>query len=111
VEQGTADQQWALIRDTAKMLLDIDDLARSRVNQLTDAGGHLDAALALVERVLPGWAWELTRWTGGGYTTSISQYNPGDEEFRGQGPTPALALLSALLKALSASVGSGEEAS
>lgn len=64
----------------------------------------LDAAIALVERVLPGWA----RGFEEGPLTCMAFVDPSDYETRfgsaayvEKGPTPAIAMLLALLAALS----------
>lgn len=71
----------------------------------------IDAALALVERVLPGWKWSLTT-----LTTSIGGFSqpeafvcppdlPGGAEITAvaSAPTPPLALVIALVRAKEAS--------
>jgi hypothetical protein len=60
----------------------------------------LDAALALVERVLPGWEILITN-EGDPADTWVASIGPRDTftSFETQRPTPALALLSALLSA------------
>jgi hypothetical protein len=63
-----------------------------------DDVGHvttsLDAALALAERVLPGWDFIVGRTNGG--LTIHAQVGPGEMQF---GNTPALALCAAILRA------------
>lgn len=70
----------------------------------------LDAALALVERVLPGsvppprqdmplWLPRVARWFNGKWEATLYRSTDGYTA-EGRGPTPALALLAALLKAL-----------
>lgn len=55
----------------------------------------LDAALALVDRVLPGWDW--VREYGG----RMIVFNPAsDDTYGAKGSVPALALLAAMLRAL-----------
>jgi len=58
----------------------------------------LDAAVALVERVLPGCDWEAEKWMGKG----IAGINSGDNELAA---TPAIALVLATLRALQAKGG------
>lgn len=64
----------------------------------------LDAAMALVERVLPEWCCSAIKTPGGceGYIWRVGQIGAHE----GTAPTPALALLSAMLSALS---NKGEE--
>jgi hypothetical protein len=64
----------------------------------------LDAAIGLVERVLPGWAWDVE---GGGLRNHAHLLEPPKtpkEAWQGQtgqfGATPAIALMLALLHAL-----------
>jgi hypothetical protein len=64
----------------------------------------LDAALALAERVLPGWTWELTIDGGGVAQGAPEMWGEGyaASDCGGVGvaaPTPALALCIAILKA------------
>lgn len=62
----------------------------------------LDAVLALVGERLPGWGIELfIGFDSGPCVAGLHGPNPA-REFTGRGKTPALALLSALLDALSA---------
>lgn len=75
----------------------------------------MDAAVALVERVLPGWSWEARR-SGTGDSGQAMVWNPMTqpgttqwESFRVTGcASPSLAILSALLAALAAKDGSHE---
>ncbi|WP_298700967.1 hypothetical protein [uncultured Brevundimonas sp.] len=65
----------------------------------------LDAALALAERVLPGWAWMVRHWPedqGNGIAGWTAYVRATDCELVGSGPvfsTPALALVIATLRA------------
>lgn len=59
----------------------------------------LDAALALVERVLPGWLPRVAKLSGGLWFADLVPI-AADAECRSEAKTPALALLAALLKAL-----------
>lgn len=85
-------------------------------DDLPDITTSLDAALALVERVLPGWLWEVTTITTGvggiRYPTALvmsPDHAPGEEiQTFGEARTPALALLAALLKALIAEQAAGQ---
>lgn len=70
----------------------------------------LDAALALIERKLPGWWWEVAHGTAhkgaGPYWASVYNNETLAATFDGTpdeapGKTPALALVAALLRALS----------
>jgi len=63
----------------------------------------IDAALALVERLLPGWSWRIGNRPGGGAWVLL-----GTSRQEHLGATPALALLSALLAALSSKAGETE---
>lgn len=71
----------------------------------------LDAAVALCERVLPGWHWSL-------HQSQIAQVCPCDEygsiierlELEEFGRTPALALCIAILSALSVDIGDDAQA-
>lgn len=68
----------------------------------TDIGTSLltasiDAVLALAERVLPGYDWILEH-TNGGLTISC-RFGTANPDARVFGPTPALALLLAVLRA------------
>lgn len=65
----------------------------------------LDAALALVERALPGWDWAVFRRCAPGFGDELASARvwPHREMSKGSGDcrakTPALALLAALLRA------------
>jgi hypothetical protein len=62
----------------------------------------VDAVLGLIERKLPGWAWYVSRGSGGGILPSSAMvWNiDGDGPEEQFAPTPALALLLALLASL-----------
>jgi hypothetical protein len=81
--------------------------ARSRAPFFT---ASLDAALALVERVLPGWGWQIKRYGEDGeheaYLWPPSEADHSRLHAECQHTTPALALLSALLSAL---IANGKE--
>lgn len=75
----------------------------------------VDAALALVERMLPGWAWRIEYWPG--QSAKVDLWERGADGWHSypmvslqhvRGKTPALAILAALLKALLAK-GDGHE--
>lgn len=107
VEKATADEQWALVREAAALLLPGGDasLARSQrldINTLCDAGGYESASLALVERVLPGWVWSvMVDYELPGRARLHDAMQPsGPLSVSADGATPALALLAALLRAL-----------
>lgn len=75
----------------------------------------IDAAVALVERVLPGWHWTISNnnrrftdqeWKGPWASISSDEFNNDisghdDDYFDAFAPTPALALVIAALRALS----------
>lgn len=69
--------------------------------------GLIDAAVALVERVLPGWSWGVDHLAGEPVRAHVGPpLGEGENEYVAQiwnerpGKTPPLALLSALLSAL-----------
>lgn len=74
------------------------------------AGGSLDAALALAERVLPGWTWIAD---GGGKSLATGvvigegEGDDPDPAFTGKARTPAIAMCIAILKAISANAQDG----
>jgi hypothetical protein len=59
----------------------------------------VDAALALVERVLPGWCWMIERHKNGTVTAGLHEWNAYREADQLTANTPALALCAAILKA------------
>lgn len=74
----------------------------------------LDAALALVERKLPGCVWGISRFrrAHGAIVYHVELFNidgdaphAADDHFRAEGITPALAVILALLRALKSSEG------
>ena len=71
----------------------------------------IDAALALVAKVLPGWEWLVRRKGGDSYFANIHAPdvipNEGGECFPAIAASPALAILAALLAAL---IAQSEEA-
>ena len=81
-----------------------DDGYRKRVKDWREWGpfpldeftGSIDAVVTLIERVLPGWFWTLNS-VGNAFMHDRKQGGIGGS---GSGPTPALALLLALIEAL-----------
>lgn len=81
------------------------------IDETREAGGalivvpaytaSLDAALALVERVLPGWVWSVGNLASGGGQAYLMRAQSA-ALIGGKASTPALALLAAMLKALMA---------
>lgn len=73
----------------------------------------LDAAVALVERVLPGWWWNLSAYEPGKYEAFINppEFQDPDEHPCGMGmeASPAKSLVRALLHALIARAEAGEQ--
>lgn len=57
----------------------------------------VDAALSLLERVLPGWTWSIGNLRVGAQAYLMRA--PGARMFEGKAPSPALALVLAILKA------------
>jgi hypothetical protein len=72
--------------------------------------GSIDAALALCERVLPGWSW-MARWVrpDAGGPISVAYVDNAERHHNATAKTPALALLAAMLRALAAAPLPGEE--
>ena len=64
----------------------------------------IDAALALVKRVLPGWIWCARNWEDGRHLASLhppgTKPNEGGPVWMVYAPSAPLAILSALLSAL-----------
>jgi hypothetical protein len=88
---------------------DLPPADRRRLNTLCKVDAFESAALTLVERLLPGWIWSLGEMRGQSeqrrYRAFLSNHNTPDgvsrQHIDANLPTPALALLSALLTALS----------
>ena len=59
----------------------------------------LDAAIALCERVLPGWSWTVDSGYAANHQKSHAEAWTGDDEGSGDAATPALALCAAIIKA------------
>jgi len=59
----------------------------------------LDAALALAERMLPGWVWMVERHKDGRATVWLHEFSAYGEGDTTEGNTPALALCAAILRA------------
>lgn len=73
--------------------------------QTTPYTASVDAAIALAERMLPGWHWSIYDTDGVGRCNAQMERPDftGAEDFDGTGATPAIALLIALLRAKEAS--------
>jgi hypothetical protein len=72
---------------------------RDAIHELPRYTTSLDAALALAERVLPGWCWMIERHKNGTATAGLHEWNAYREADRFTANTPALALCAAILKA------------
>lgn len=98
----------ALVRDFCKAFIDRDDypdLAYLIVDALSDTRVAVGAALALVERLLPGWTAQCLFAESGNTVLLYKPTVPFTDAPRGDSgvlslPTPALAILVALLQAL-----------
>ena len=102
VEGAMAQDQWQVIRDIALALVPDDPSTRVRVNALCDAGAPVDAALALIGRVLPGCVWTVMtdyELPGRARLYEAGQFAPRVMQ-QADGATPALALCAALLAAM-----------
>lgn len=102
VEGAMAQDQWQVIRDIALALVPDDPSTRVRVNALCDAGAPVDAALALIGRVLPGWWVQHLGQNLAGWGVRIETQGlsiPLSNRLL-IAPTPALALCAALLAAM-----------
>ena len=73
-----------------------------------DVTASLDASLGLVERVLPGWKWGLDTFGSGESQLPFAMLWLSDERHEwARAPTPALAMLCAMVKALVAQHAAG----
>lgn len=88
--RGDDEETLLIERDGALVLMN-----SLRVPRLT---ASIDATVALIERVLPGWTWRVDG--GHGSRPGADLWLRPNEYYDGTGATPALALLSALLSAL-----------
>lgn len=79
-----------------------------RWTEFVDARAYTDAALALVERVLPGWDYGLDRDQGQFFAVLSPEGATMAKGFQSEGRTITLAILTALLKALIARTLIGE---
>ena len=74
-----------------------------QAERVPDFTTSLDAALALAERVLPGWEWLLRTDEERGFMVNCwrkgDEPNMGDECFPSYAATPVLALCAAILRA------------
>lgn len=102
--------RWAIRRQSANH---VGGFAKEPNYPVTES---LDAALALAERVLPGWLWDVTTITTaiGGIRKPLAVVMDPDgdnDDIRtyGSAATPALALCIAILKARASSEGEGEK--
>jgi len=103
-ERG-AEVQW--------LTSDIDGLTRALIGPswtMNDWGlvndaireNSLDAVVALLERVLPGWLWNVSNFDGNGKASAFIGAGPLDDTADGAAASPARALLGAILRALAA---------
>jgi hypothetical protein len=96
--------------DTTQVVIDPNHKGRGKGNVRGNVTASLDAAIALTERVLPGWFWRAGRTSlfpkGWAYVsrTHPSHCDRKDEASSsdGKAASPAIALLLATLRALSA---------
>ncbi len=102
---GATRKQWSYIHTATQRECHVDETrnADGRLTIVPELTASLDAAVALCERVLPGWA----KGFDGGPKTCIAFVDPHDYDDRMFGarytacaPTPAIALLIAILTAL-----------
>lgn len=108
----------------ALIFKDMDQLAPGETNPMPKPyTASIDAALALVERLLPGWAWRIEYWPSAPVTDDhlpamVEMWERDAEGWyhsplirinNARGATPALALLSALVSALIAKEHNHEE--
>jgi hypothetical protein len=67
---------------------------------MPDLTTDLNAVIALVEARLPGWVYQITTYLGDGASATLDEWNVYDtEQSEAYAPTPARALLAALLRA------------
>lgn len=67
---------------------------------IPEFSSSLDASIALVERVLPGWDWHVARLDDNEFSAAVATWNNSEDSGAAHAKTPPLALLTALLKAL-----------
>lgn len=82
--------------------------ARASLSAVLPYTDSIDAALALVGRLLPGWDWDIEKNQGVHYALLLMMPPPQDESgiFGADAPTTALAILRALVAAL---IAQGDE--
>ena len=104
---GATRKQWSYIHTATGRECHVDETrdVNGRLIIVPELTSSLDAAVALCERVLPGWSWEC-RASGTGDKGQATVWNPSkapgyNEEQRAYNcATPAIALLIAILTAL-----------
>lgn len=105
---GTTRKQWSYIHKASGKECFVDE-TRDATHALINVPSYtasIDAAVALVEKLLPGWRLMVTT-PGGAYLMS-SDFEPAEEEWgepkgftcAADAKSPALALIAALLRAL-----------
>lgn len=96
---GATRKQWSYIHTATQRECHVDETrnADGRLTIVPELTASLDAAVALCERVLPGYDWIVGHTNGG--LTIHAQVGQNEMVF---GETPAIALLIALLRALEA---------
>jgi len=96
---GATRKQWSYIHTATQRECHVDETrnADGRLTIVPELTASLDAAVALCERVLPGYDWIVGHTNGG--LTIHAQVGQNEMVF---GETPAIALLIAILTALEA---------
>lgn len=107
LEPGVTRKQWSYIHTASGQECRMDETrdATGRLIVVPSFTASIDAALALVERVLPGWFGKVS-FNGRGSFCWLWEPGVLDDDDDGKpiyGKTPALAILAALLTALAAS--------
>lgn len=99
---GATRKQWSYIHTATQRECHVDETrnADGRLTIVPELTASLDAAVALCERVLPGYDWIVGHTNGG--LTIHAQVGQNEMVF---GETPAIALLIAILTALEARDG------
>ena len=96
---GATRKQWSYIHTATQRECHVDETrnADGRLTIVPELTASLDAAVALCERVLPGYDWIVGHTNGG--LTIHAQVGQNEMVF---GETPAIALIIAILTALEA---------
>jgi hypothetical protein len=97
--EAATEMTWQLFTDASFAVGANHDVLYDRLWHFVDAEAWETAALALIERRLPGWQWGIDSPYAPNHKLAHAELWTGDDEVIADAQTPTLALIAALLKA------------